>query len=93
MGSSPPAPYRQPNLASRAYLGTVSSSEIERLHATNAELQRRVDAAEAEIDALRADALARRAEVRRLAESLPAAMSRRALLADMVRSGRRRRNV
>ena len=57
----------------------------------NAELQRRVDAAEAEIDALRADALARRAEVRRLAESLPAAMSRRALLADMVRSGRRRR--
>jgi len=34
----------------------VSSSEIERLHAINAELQRRVDAAESEIDALRADA-------------------------------------
>lgn len=59
-------------------------AENEALRATNDELRRRVEAVEALIATLRADALARRAEVRRLAESLPVEMSRRALLRTMI---------
>jgi hypothetical protein len=54
------------------------------LRAENAELRRRVEAAEALIDELRAEALARRAEVRTLAEALPLAMSRHALVRAML---------
>lgn len=48
------------------------------------ELRRRVEAAEAAIDELRAEALARRAEVRALAEELPTVMSRQAVLRSML---------
>ena len=57
----------------------------EELLAENAELRRRVDAAERSIAELRAEALARRSEVRRLAEELPLAMSRHALVKAMLR--------
>ncbi len=70
---------------------TTANDELTRLtqlEAENAELRRRVDLAEGEIGRLRADALARRAEVRSLAESFPAAMSRHALLTAMMRDVR-----
>jgi len=54
----------------------------------NAELRRRIDAAQAIIDELRADALERRREVRELAEALPTAMSRHALVRGMLRDVR-----
>ncbi len=54
----------------------------------NAELRRRVEAAEQTIAELRADALARRAEVRAMAEALPAALSRHALVTGMLRDVR-----
>ena len=63
-------------------------TRLTQLEATNAELRRRVDLAEAEIGRLRAEALDRRAEVRSLAESFPAAMSRHALLTAMMRDVR-----
>ncbi|MEI6498314.1 MAG: hypothetical protein WCO88_16770, partial [Actinomycetota bacterium] len=44
-----------------------------------------VEAAEAVIDTLRAEALERRAEVRALAEALPTALSRHALVTGMLR--------
>jgi len=69
--------------SSALYLGTVTSEEMDRLRAENDELRRRLDVASGEIDVLRAEALERRAEVRTLAEELPAAMSRHALLRDM----------
>ena len=50
----------------------------------NAELRRRLAAAEHSLDEFRAEALQRRAEVRALAESLPAASSRHALLRQML---------
>jgi hypothetical protein len=53
------------------------------LLAENTELRSRLAEARAEIDVLRAEALERRAELRVLAESLPASMSRRALLHSM----------
>ena len=75
---------------SRAYLGTVPDSEIDRLRAENDELRRRVEAAEHQIEVLRREALERRAEVRELAESLPAAVSRRRLMLEMLPGARRR---
>ena len=57
--------------------------EIELLRVENAELRRRITEVDATIDSLRSEALERRAEVRELAESLPTAMSRRALLVQM----------
>lgn len=63
-------------------------SEIEALRAENDELRRRVTEAEAAIATLRSEALARRAEVRSLAESLPTAMSRHALVMGMLRDVR-----
>lgn len=63
-------------------------AEIVELNRENAELLRRVEMAEREIAQLRSDALARRAEVRSLAEAFPAAMSRHALLTGMLRDVR-----
>jgi hypothetical protein len=58
----------------------MPSTDPEQLRAENIELRRRVEVAEAALDELRAGALARRAEIRRMAEALPAEMSRNALL-------------
>ena len=69
-----------------AYLGIVPPTEIDRLRDENAALRRRVETAERDIEVLRAEALARRAEVRTLAEQLPAAVSRRTLLTQLVHS-------
>jgi cell division protein FtsB len=69
----------------------MPESDLEQLRAENAELRRRVHAAEARIDELHAEAVRRRAEVRALAERLPAAMSRRALVRSLFRSLRRTR--
>lgn len=66
----------------------MPSAEIERLQAENAELRRRVGLADEQIEVLRSEALARRAEVRSLAEALPTAMSRHALLTAMARDVR-----
>ena len=58
----------------------MPETELEVLRAENVELRRRVEAAEADIDTLRRESLERRAEVRRMAEALPAEVSRRTLL-------------
>lgn len=58
------------------------------LRVENEALRSRIAAADAELDALRTEALARRAEVRALAESLPLVASRRAILGEMVREAR-----
>jgi hypothetical protein len=63
----------------------VSSDDVERLTAENAELRRRVEAAEAAIATLRTEALQRRADVRALTEALPKAMSRRTVARALVR--------
>lgn len=57
---------------------------MDRLRDENTELRRRVVAAEQVIGELRADALQRRAEVRAMAEALPTAMSRHALVKGML---------
>ena len=66
----------------------MTSAEIDGLSAENAELRRRVEQAERQIDTLRAEALQRRAEVRAMAEALPTAMSRHALVTGMLRDVR-----
>jgi hypothetical protein len=58
---------------------------MDRLRDENAELRRRVDAAEQAISELRAGALQRRSEIREMAEALPTAMSRHALVTGMLR--------
>ena len=63
--------------------GERDDRDVDRLCAENAELRRRIDVAEAALADLRAEALARRAEVRELAEAFPAAMSRRVLVRTM----------
>jgi hypothetical protein len=68
--------------------GTAAGDEMAALRSENAELRRRVELAEREIGDLRADALARRSEVRSLAEQFPAAMSRHALVKGMLRDAR-----
>ena len=62
----------------------MAQSNLERLRAENDELSRRVEAAEVAIGELRAEALIRRAEVRAMAEALPAEISRRTLVRTMV---------
>lgn len=57
--------------------------ELQSLRDENEELRRRVDAANALIQQLRFEAIARRSEVRALAEAFPAAMSRHALVRQM----------
>jgi septal ring factor EnvC (AmiA/AmiB activator) len=64
------------------------SEDLAALRAENAELRSRVELAEREIAQLRSEALARRAEVRSLAEAFPAAMSRHALVIGMLRDVR-----
>jgi len=54
----------------------------------HAELRRRLALAEAALAEMRAEALARRSEVRTLAEALPTAMSRHALLRSMASDAR-----
>jgi hypothetical protein len=66
----------------------VTSAEIDGLSAENDELRRRVRLAEQQIDTLRAEALQRRAEIRSMAEALPTAMSRHALVTGMLRDVR-----
>ena len=58
----------------------MAVDEAEQLRTENADLRRRVAAAEAAIAELRAEALARRQEVRALVADLPVAMSRKTLL-------------
>lgn len=55
-------------------------TEAEQLRSENAELRQRLDAVDAVLVELRAEALQRRAEIRAIAEALPAEVSRRALL-------------
>ena len=62
----------------------MTSADIDDLNAENAELRRRVQLAEQQIDTLRTEALQRRAEVRAMAEALPTAMSRHALVTGML---------
>lgn len=68
----------------------MSSEELDHLRAENAELRRRVETVSAEIDELRAESLHRRDEVRRLVADLPAVVSRRAMVRQMLGFGRRR---
>lgn len=63
----------------------VLEGELGRLRAENAELTHRQQLVDDELAGLRAEALQRRAEVRRLAESLPATVSRRTMLTQMTR--------
>lgn len=64
---------------------SVPADEAARLAEENAELRARVERAEREIAQLRDEALARRDEIRALTDDIPAAMSRRVLLAGMAR--------
>lgn len=66
-------------------MSTEIPDEVERLRAENEQLRHRVDEAERALSALTTEALARRAEVRAFAEELPAAMSRRAVVAGLLR--------
>ena len=63
----------------------MSTSELDRLRTETTELRRRLELVDAERVELRDDALARRAEVRELAESLPTAVSRRAMVVQMTK--------
>ncbi|MGD9996127.1 MAG: hypothetical protein AB7L17_14335 [Ilumatobacteraceae bacterium] len=63
----------------------MTSADIDDLVAENAELRRRIELADQQIAQLRAEALERRAEIRSMAEALPAAMSRHALVLGMLR--------
>jgi hypothetical protein len=66
--------------ASETEVSVATSLELEELRTENADLRQRVAAAEAAIGELRAEALARRQEVRALVADLPVAMSRKTLL-------------
>ena len=61
----------------------ASDLEVAQLRAENDEMRRRVEAAEALLAELREEAIARRAEVRAMAEALPTALSRHAVLRSM----------
>ncbi len=65
------------------YLYHVDPQTPERLELENAELRARVELAEQQIAVLRQEAIARRSEIRALAESLPAAVSRRAVITSI----------
>ena len=64
-------------------------NDFEHLRTENAELRRRVDVADSAIEELRHAALARRTEVRRMAEALPAEVSRHALIRSALTDVRR----
>ena len=61
-----------------------ADDELQMLRAENADLRRRVEAAEAAIGMLREEALQRRQQVRDLVADLPVAMSRKTLLRQVV---------
>jgi RecA/RadA recombinase len=61
----------------------LNESRVQELEVENAELRRRIELVDTELDALRAESLQRRQEVRTLAESLPTAESRKVLLSQM----------
>lgn len=63
----------------------MAQTELARLRAENTELHRRLAIADTAIDELRSEALARRAEVRAMAEALPAEVSRHALIRATLR--------
>jgi hypothetical protein len=63
------------------------ASELEALRAENAELRRRIDEATALLDALQAESLERRAEVRALVADLPVVVSRKTVLRTLVSEG------
>jgi chromosome segregation ATPase len=65
----------------------VSSEELDHLRSENAELRRRIEVVQTEIDELRADAQQRRAEVRQLVADLPTVVSRKAVVREMLREG------
>jgi chromosome segregation ATPase len=65
----------------------VSSEELDHLRAENAELRSRIERAQSEIDVLRTESLQRRDEVRRLVADLPAVVSRKSVIREMVREG------
>jgi uncharacterized small protein (DUF1192 family) len=65
----------------------VSSEELDHLRAENAELRRRIDVVRTEIDQLRAESLQRRDEVRALVADLPAVVSRKAVVRQLLRDG------
>ena len=65
----------------------MSSEELDHLRAENAELHRRVEVVQAEIEELRAESLQRRSEVRQLVADLPTVVSRRNVLREMLREG------
>jgi chromosome segregation ATPase len=67
----------------------VSSEELDHLRAENAELRNRIERVQSEIDVLRAESLQRRDEVRRLVADLPAVVSRKSVIREMVREGAR----
>lgn len=62
----------------------MSEVDLDALRAENAELRHRVELAEEAITQLREEALLRRAEVRAMAEALPAEISRRTLVRTML---------
>jgi hypothetical protein len=66
-------------------VSTTDEPELDRLRRENSDLHRRVTAAEAAIDELRAAAIGRRQEVRALVADLPVAMSRKTLLRQVLR--------
>lgn len=61
----------------------LNRSRVSELEAENAELRRRIDLVDGELDTLRVESLQRRHDVRSLAESLPTAESRKVLLTQM----------
>jgi len=61
----------------------LSQARLEELEVENAELRRRIELVDTELDALQEESLQRRQEVRTLAESLPTAASRKVLLTQM----------
>ncbi|CAB4882962.1 unannotated protein [freshwater metagenome] len=66
---------------------TRDAATIDALRAENGILRARVEAAEAAIADLRAEALQRRQQVRELVADLPVAMSRKTLLRQVLRDG------
>jgi hypothetical protein len=63
----------------------MSDSPEASLRAENAELKRRVELAEAAISRLTEESLARESAARQLVADLPRAVSRKSVLADVVR--------
>ncbi len=87
-GEPATAPEAVESAARAASAAAAHPDELEALRAENTELRRRVEHAERAIAELRGESLARRAEVRSLAEQFPAAMSRHALVTGMLRDVR-----